>query len=308
MPQRTNDFQQLIAMIYSLIVADNGTVTESAMVLDKDSETLREVDILIAHRHANHDFRVMIECRDRSRKDTVAWIDELIGKANSLQVDKVVAVSKEGFTISATKKAAKNGIVTLSLEDALETDWSEFPIKPGIAAVSVETFVLQELYYFAQTEFRSLKEIGLESTAIQAGIEWGSVKEFCIALFQQQASHLQAQVNNRRATLFKTLEDIKKVLLLEFEVETPDLLVKGATGEQIRIPRLKFVVTGTREVVDMARKHQKFNGLMISTCEHVFPEGSAIKLCMAQDPETKQLRGRWQMIPSLNNNKKVGSF
>lgn len=101
MPERTNDFQRLIATIYDQITANEATVTESAMVFDRDSKTLREVDILVEYRFAHHNFKLMIECRDRARKDTVEWIDSLLGKIGSLEVNKVVAVSKEGFTKSA---------------------------------------------------------------------------------------------------------------------------------------------------------------------------------------------------------------
>ena len=98
MPKRTNDFQDLIASVYKQIVPDGGKVTESGMVYDKDADTLREVDILVEYRYVHHNFKIAIECRDRSRKDSVEWIDSLIGKSKSLLVNKVVAVSKEGFT------------------------------------------------------------------------------------------------------------------------------------------------------------------------------------------------------------------
>jgi hypothetical protein len=88
MPKRTNDFQQLITMIYSKIVPKDTLVTESALLHDKDTGALREVDILLEHRVAHLNIKVMMECRDRKRKDTVTWIDELIGKAKSLPVDK----------------------------------------------------------------------------------------------------------------------------------------------------------------------------------------------------------------------------
>jgi len=97
MPKRTNDFQTLIKFIYDRITPADGTVTESAMIYDKDSNTLREVDILIEHKISGHTIKIAVECRDRSRKDTIEWIDGLVGKTSSLNVDKVVAVSKKGF-------------------------------------------------------------------------------------------------------------------------------------------------------------------------------------------------------------------
>lgn len=129
MPKRSNDFQELIATIYEQIKPQGGKLTESGMVLDKDANTLREVDILIEYRYAHHDFKMVIECRDRSRKDSVEWIDALIGKTKSLGVNKVVAVSKEGFTDTAKNKAQNHGTLTV---DAVETDWARYPIRPAL--------------------------------------------------------------------------------------------------------------------------------------------------------------------------------
>jgi hypothetical protein len=123
MPKRTNEFQELIKSIYEKIVPDGGKVTESGMVFDKNAKTLREVDILVEYRYAHHDFNMAIECRDRSRKDSVEWIDGLIGKSKSLAVNKVVAVSKEGFSKTAKNKAEAHNIDTLTLEEAIEIDW-----------------------------------------------------------------------------------------------------------------------------------------------------------------------------------------
>jgi hypothetical protein len=117
MPKRTNEFQQLIFTIYDQIAAADATVTESAMVFDRDAKTLREVDILVEWRYAHHNIKLAIECRDRARKDTVEWIDTLLGKIDSLEVDKIVAVSKEGFTEAAMTKAATRGIDVLEDKD-----------------------------------------------------------------------------------------------------------------------------------------------------------------------------------------------
>jgi hypothetical protein len=239
----------------------------------------------------------MIECRDRARKDSVSWIEEIIGKARSLPVDKIVAVSTSGFTAAAQKKASENGIVTLSIENALETDWSVFPFKPGLAIISNETFTLHGVQYLAGSEFRPLSEIGLESRSFREGKEVGPIKEFCIALFRQRAPELQAEVNKRRGTLFQTMEDCGKVLVVEWGFETPGLSVDVANGENIGIPKLIFIVSGTRRVDEVEQEHRKFNGLMISTGEHALSEGSSIRFHLTQDPETKQLHGRWQTIP-----------
>lgn len=123
MPKKTNDFQALIKHIYEQIVPAGGTVTESGMVYDKEAEILREVDILVEYKYAGHKFSFMVECRDRSRRDSVEWIDGLVGKSKPLAVNKVIAVSSKGFAKSAITKARANEIETFTLEEANETHW-----------------------------------------------------------------------------------------------------------------------------------------------------------------------------------------
>lgn len=147
MPKRTNDFQSLIATIYDQVTGVNGIVTESAMVFDRDSKTLREVDILVEYRFVHHNFKLVIECRDRARRDTVEWIDALVGKVGSLAADKVVAVSKEGFTKTAKTKATAHGIEVLTVEKAVEQDWKKFPLKPGLAVLSEENYRLHDVQF-----------------------------------------------------------------------------------------------------------------------------------------------------------------
>ena len=177
MPKRTNDFQDLIATVYEQITPDGGKVTESGMVFDKDTNTLREVDILVEYRYAHHDFKIVIECRDRSRKDSIEWIDELVGKTSSLDVNKMVAVSKKGFSESAINKARLNGIDTLTVEEAVETDWKKYPIKPGITVFSSDDYRLNDVLFLEGTQYRSLAGLGLDTIVFKDEQEIGSIRE-----------------------------------------------------------------------------------------------------------------------------------
>ena len=124
MPKRTNEFQQLVAYIYSKIAPMGGKVTESAELSEDGSVTKREIDILIEHRVAGVEIKIAIECRDRSRDETVEWIDSLVGKYSRLRVNKVVAVSSSGFSNEAQRKASTHGIDTITAEEARQVDWT----------------------------------------------------------------------------------------------------------------------------------------------------------------------------------------
>lgn len=163
MPKRSNDFQTLIKTIYEQIVPEGGKVTESGMVYDKDAGSLREVDIFVEYRYAGHGFSFIIECRDRARSESIEWIDAIIGKSKSLNVNKVMAVSSKGFTKSAIKKARENGIETLTLRQAQETDWANFPVRPSLVVMTRDVYYIKDVYYLYGSDYIGINKLGLDS-------------------------------------------------------------------------------------------------------------------------------------------------
>jgi hypothetical protein len=138
MPRRTNAFQKLVFRIYQQLSSPGGKVEESVLLAERDGGTPREVDILLQSRVFGIDLRIAVECRGRKHKDDILWIDGLIGKYRDLGIDKVVAVSKTGFSQGAIDKAAASGIETLTLLKALETDWPTQFSRLGVAQLTLQ--------------------------------------------------------------------------------------------------------------------------------------------------------------------------
>lgn len=80
MPQRSNEFQELITIIEALLAPEGAHVTESRMLRDLATGELREVDVAIETRVGEHPVIIGIECQDHRRKAEVRWIDSMIGK------------------------------------------------------------------------------------------------------------------------------------------------------------------------------------------------------------------------------------
>lgn len=293
MPRRTNEFQELIATIYEQIVPDGGKVTESAMVLDEDSETLREVDILVEYRYAHHDFKLVIECRDRSRKDGVAWIDELIGKRRSLAVDKLVAVSKKGFSEPAAKKAQAHGIDTLTVDEAVETDWERYAIKPGIVLLSDINYRLHDVLFYDGMQYRTLKELDLNSVVLKGGEEVGSIKEtFEYFFLKFLLPRCQEKVRAGFLDIFKTKTDFSKFLRVESDHTFTGFTARIYGGDDVDISRLKFIVHGTWRHNEVDQTHIQFNEMMVSTGQYVDSDRSELKFTIVQEPDTKKIHAK----------------
>ena len=93
-------------------------------MIDKETGEEREVDILLKSKFGDYSVLLSIEVIDRSRRAGSGWVEEMSGKHKALPTDKLVLVSRSGFTKPALKKAKARGIETLTIEDACATDWN----------------------------------------------------------------------------------------------------------------------------------------------------------------------------------------
>ncbi len=96
MPQRTNDFQQLVELIHRLFAPQNATVTASALVQLASGQE-REVDVLVEFETELYPVRIAVEAKDLSRPIETTTLEQYIGKYNSeggVKVNKVIIVAK----------------------------------------------------------------------------------------------------------------------------------------------------------------------------------------------------------------------
>ena len=133
MPRRSYEFQRLIYLLHHQL-HDRATVSESAMLPDRLGGKAQEVDILIEEPVGQITLRIGVEVRDRSRAADVGWIQEMRGK-HEHRTDKLILVSRTGFTKPALYEAQKFGIETMHLQEAIEADWA------GIVSKLKEVFL-----------------------------------------------------------------------------------------------------------------------------------------------------------------------
>lgn len=294
MPKRTNDFQSLVKKIYEQIVPAGGVVTESAEVWDKEAGILREVDILVSHEYAGHEFSFVVECRDRSREETVEWIDGLVGKTKALNLAKVIAVSSSGFSSSAIRKAKENGIETLTLTEAGEQDWTRYPMKPGLLVVSDEIYYIHQVFYKACEEYRLIDELDQNCEVALDGETVGDLAGLIEYFFKE---HVIPGVEGYRKqhflAIFKTKEDISKPMLVESEHDWPKVVATDNQGNRVEIVKVKYIFTGVRQSMDIHQAHYVFNKKMISVGRHRDPDGTQIDFSLVQDLDSPTLRARW---------------
>jgi hypothetical protein len=124
MPAKTNEFQKLVLFLKREL-AGSSRVTESKPLKERFADRTREVDIVIETEIAGHTVVVSVECTAGGRPETVEWVERMTGKHQSLTTNKLVLVSESGFTKPALDKASERNAETLSLEEAMQLDWTK---------------------------------------------------------------------------------------------------------------------------------------------------------------------------------------
>lgn len=118
--------EKFVEKIESIYRDDNTTIETNKRVIE-DGETLAEFDIVVEGNFCSTTIKWLIECRDRpsSSSEGVSWIEQLSGRKNNYNFDRVTAVSTTGFSPAAVKIAEKSGIELreLDLVEEEDIDW-----------------------------------------------------------------------------------------------------------------------------------------------------------------------------------------
>jgi hypothetical protein len=116
------EFEKLVARIE----ADAGPLGLTVVSLDrircKITGRLREVDASVRMKLGTTGILVTIECRRRTGKQDVTWIEQLAAKKQSLGAARTIAVSSTGFSAEAVNAAHYHGIDLRQLSDVSAED------------------------------------------------------------------------------------------------------------------------------------------------------------------------------------------
>jgi hypothetical protein len=123
MPARSNQFQRLVYEIERQLAPLGAVVEESAMLPERISHELREVDILVSLDEGYHRVRIGIECQDKSRPASKQWVEAIAKKHEELGINKTVLVSSSGFYSTARRLAESFFMSVIDLANMSRADW-----------------------------------------------------------------------------------------------------------------------------------------------------------------------------------------
>ena len=98
------EFEKLVFEIEQALDKTGAIIKSPGYLIDKETDGKREVDVVIRINTGSTNLAIAIECRDRKAANDVRWIEELISKRNSINVDRMIAVSSSDWTSGAKKR------------------------------------------------------------------------------------------------------------------------------------------------------------------------------------------------------------
>lgn len=126
-------FERQIERIHKLIEADDADVVWNDRISDPDNPVqLRQIDVAIRRECG----LTLVECRIHQAPQDVKWIEELMGRRESLGAIAVIAVSASGFTEGAIKKAHARGVILRTLDTLTEEEISNWGREVGVTTTS----------------------------------------------------------------------------------------------------------------------------------------------------------------------------
>ncbi|MGP0057900.1 MAG: restriction endonuclease [Beijerinckiaceae bacterium] len=111
------EFEQLVARIEADAGPLGMTVTSPDHILCRTTGRRREVDASIRTLVGTSEVLVTIECRRRSKRQDVTWIEQLAAKRLAISADRTIAVSSSGFSADAETVAYQHGISLRKLSE-----------------------------------------------------------------------------------------------------------------------------------------------------------------------------------------------
>lgn len=99
--------ERIVSEIEAHLIPMGLTVERRTRVFDDDGVQVAEFDLQVKGRVGSTDFHWLIECRDRpsNHSEPGSWIQQLAGRRQAYEFDKVTAVSTSGFSPGAVRDA-----------------------------------------------------------------------------------------------------------------------------------------------------------------------------------------------------------
>jgi hypothetical protein len=204
LPQRSNLFQKVVRVLHQTIAVE-AIVDESGFLIDSDTGSEREVDVVIKTTSAGHELILAVEATAAGRRADVIWVESMLMKHAKLPSNKLVLVSEAGFSEDARTKAEENGATTIAPDD-LPVDFDGGDIINKLGAIYVKMISLDILDVEVDGEdpeagqTQTLEPPPLVEIFLEDGSSYGSFADLVRAHFHERFLEIAEQVDLANVT------------------------------------------------------------------------------------------------------------
>ena len=250
------------------------------MLRERGSNIQREVDVLVEANLAGCIVRLAVECRDRTRRDDIEWIDQLVGKSRDLPVDKIIAVSNSGLTPAALEKAAANNIEVRTLVEAFDADWPKELVKSHFANLNIYVKV-KGYTVFTDPEWPEPKR---PSSATFAGrtLDTAEFEEMLTQVAHQQIARILEEATDHP---LRRLENLNRGYEMAFELGLREPTTLTATaGTTHKLLHLTLACQVTFRYEDIPVTRHLFGDIGVTLAVDEKAEPTAVRIMRVQVP------------------------
>jgi hypothetical protein len=163
--KESETFEQQIRRIHELLEGSGAEVTWNDHIPDPDNPfQQRQIDITI-----RRDGKLThVECRDHQSRQDVQWVEELMGRRQSLKGHAIIGVSSSGFTTGALNKAKAHGVILRDLRQLTDLEVKSWG---GRVAVTLYFYQYHDLELLLRFKRESIPS--LDKDVVRSEIESG---------------------------------------------------------------------------------------------------------------------------------------
>ncbi len=133
-PKKTPEWkllEHLVAEIQRQLAPD-ASVQHNVSLYGVDSETQRQIDVLVEQRIGQYSMRIVVDCKDYAKPVDVKGVEEFFGLVRDVRVQKGALVCPKGFTPAAKKLAQK---LQVEIYSPVDTDPHKWTTKVALPVV-----------------------------------------------------------------------------------------------------------------------------------------------------------------------------
>ena len=257
MPQRTNEFQELVSLVQKALAPSGAKVTDSALIDVPGLSEPREIDVLIESAVGPYRMKIAVEAKDHRRKLDTTQFESLIGKyfvEGGVRVNKVVVVTHTGFYEPVIERAKRLGVELFTLKEAKNVDWKKYrpfptPFKtaPRICDVEILPPISEEILETVIREGR---------VVCSHGTDFGNVRQFAMFLLLNNVLRIQEEVL-RQIDDAAANEPEGKRGHVEFTPDHPHAI--RLSGEEFPFDKLTFIVHFSKDNIPPGPTESEFH-------------------------------------------------